>query len=930
MNKVRLPAGICGSWIWLKDHVRRDSFLLFRKEFNKDFSEEDVELWISANTAYQLFINARLVGFGPSGHSRADSCYIDQHSVGFFLEPGRNVIAVKAFYGTSCAGDHDDRPPGFWCQMSAGSTHILCSDETWQVMAADFFSGRRPVIAPGEGMTQAFQSENCPMNWASISLKADSLWKTPDLITPLEKFPLRPELFPMPPPAISPENPDFIPVGHGRISGFPNWTGVRFRSALSPYGRDTYAAIGYIFSETAASVGVRLFSDDQFKLFCGTALVAQAAFENGSCVRTFQISPGWNRLLLFQAPCASSMGFMMIFSGEGAEKIKVRQDMLDSAEEGWCVAGPLRLSMEEATPSLRTDRLRVDFCRCFINDVPCPEALIGSSVFQPSDDTPNCTVLRNGEYGIWKLPRVSYGFLKLSLDSGIGDVIDVAVGTTRTPCGFVGSNGRRTVGTLTGRGGRLTWVGFIPGDCLYTGIFIRSARGPVNVVSIEFKELSREIYREAAFRCSDDLLNRFWDTGYQTLRRSISMVPTADARISQDVFLVDAFLEAASASRLLGDNIYSASRLRQFLDSQLENGDIPAITHGRRRQPQLHHMLFLPRWIMHNYSFSESVVELERSLPALDFAREFFESMIDPVYGMLVFPGAWHNTSSRLSTLDFNSGKVSSCLNALFCRFLLSASDVYRISSNRKSDVVHCMRLAESIADEIRKRCRDPKTGLFYSWADDESSDKSFDCFTNFCTLYGGVMSPGDFENFFYEFFNYDPPFDKFGSLTPYSSILFTELLFACGQRRWVYRYMRDYWEKRLAGDSAGWLDRSGADICKTAFSNGEVISPNVFLIREILGIRKGENGQSTLFFHPGMDFVENAEGSVPMSNGRLLVRWRRTADNGLDVFLDANVPVTIMPELSAARLKKTSFELSEQVTLLRPPDDFEDDIVLP
>ena len=930
MNKVRLPAEIRGSWIWLKDYVGKDTFLLFRREFNKDFSNEDVQLWISANTAYQLFINDRLIGFGPSGHSRADSCYIDQHSVGFFLEPGRNVVAVKAYYNTSCAGGHDDRPPGFWCQMAAGNDPVLCSDETWQVMAADFFSGKRPVIAPGEGMTQVFRSENCPMNWAAVTLKADSFWKAPDLITPLEKFPLRPELFPLPPPAISPENPDFVPVEHGGISGFPNWTGVQFRSALSPRGQDTYAAMGYIFSECAATVGAYLFSDDQFKLFCGTSLTAQAAFENGSGARMLQLSPGWNRLLLFQTPGVSSMGFMMIFSGEGAERIKVRQDMLDSAEEGWCIAGPLRLSMEEATPSLQADRLRLDFSRCLLADAPCPEALIARSVFQPSGNAENCAVLRNGQYGIWKLPRVSYGFLKICIESGIGDVIDISVGTKRIGNGFVGTSGRRTVGTLTGRGGRLTWFGFVPCDCLYAGVFIRSARGPVSIVSIEFKELSREIYREAAFRCSDDLLNRFWDTGYQTLRRSVSMVPTADSQISQDVFLFDAFIEAVSASHLLGDSVYSAARLRQFLETQLENGDIPAITHGRRRQPQLHHMLFLPRWILHNYSFSGSIVELERSLPALDFAREFFESMIDPKYGMLVFPGAWYNTSSRLSTLDFNAGKVSSCLNALFCRFLLSASDVYRISSNRKSDVFHCIRLAESIAEEIRKRCKDPETGLFYSWADEKSADKNFDCFTNFCTLYGGVMAPEDFENFFYSFFNYDPPFDKFGSMTPYSSVLFTELLFACGQRQWIYRYMRDYWRKRLADDCAGWLEPDGTDICKTAFARGEVISPNMFLVREILGIRQGENGQSTLFFHPGMDFVDSAEGSIPMNNGRLLVRWRRTEDGGLDVVLDANVPVTIMPELGAARLKKTSFELSEKVTLLKPPDDFEDDIALP
>ena len=107
MNKVRLPAGICGSWIWLKDHVSKDSFLLFRREFNKDFSEEDVGLWISANTAYQLFINDRLVGFGPSGHSRADSCYID-HAGGelFDAATGKTYYSKEKFLNFRTVNDN--------------------------------------------------------------------------------------------------------------------------------------------------------------------------------------------------------------------------------------------------------------------------------------------------------------------------------------------------------------------------------------------------------------------------------------------------------------------------------------------------------------------------------------------------------------------------------------------------------------------------------------------------------------------------------------------------------------------------------------------------------------------------------------------------------------------------------------------------------
>ena len=353
------------------------------------------------------------------------------------------------------------------------------------------------------------------------------------------------------------------------------------------------------------------------------------------------------------------------------------------------------------------------------------------------------------------------------------------------------------------------------------------------------------------------------------------------------------------------------------------------MTHSDRRQFQLQHILFLPQWIMHNYNFSGSLVELERALPVLDFVRDFFETMLDPELGLLCFPDDWHKKDARLSPIDFSEGKIASCLSSLFCRFLLSASDVYRVAGNKSGELTHCIRLAEKTAANIRKYCKDPESGLFVKWADKDKKSGEFDFFSNFCAMYGGIMAPEDFETFFFSFFNYDPPFEKKADMTPYAAFLFSEMMFSCGQRHWIFRYMVDYWKHRLAPDDSGWLVPGTDSLRKTVFQNGAVISPNVFLIKEVLGIRRGENGQQILFFHPGADCVKSAEGSVPMSNGRLLVKWQKTDDGGLDVTLDSNVPVTIMPELGKENLRKTAFELSELVTLLQPPEDFEDDILL-
>ena len=927
MSKVRLPAGICGDWIWLKDHAVRDSFLLFRKEFSADFSDNDVDLWISANTAYQLFINGRLVGFGPAGHHSTAGCYIDQHSIGFFLEPGRNVIAVKALYNTSCSGDVDRRPPGLWCQMTAGEKLVLCTGDDWDVIPADFCSGRRPQTAPGEGLTNLFHSELCPAGWSSVDVTKGTVWRKPDMIVALENFPLRPELYPMPAPVIAAENPVFKLFSLGKVTAVPAWTAVQFDVDRAGDG-ETFSAAGYVFSEKTENVRILLYSDDPFKLYCNNQPVADLLRANGENHFVLQFVPGWNRLLLVQTPASFSMGFMMVFPDRTQEDdLVVRQDTIDSAAPGWCVAGPLRLTMNEATPSLRFDRLQVSTYDCRISSIPCMEALLDHSKMETNGGGDDLKPMKTGEFRVWKLPAAAYGFVRVSVEAGLGDIVDISVASG---CGIKnalpGISGQRSTGSMVCRRGTSSYLLFMPENCLYASVFIRSASGSVKIVSVEFYEFTREFFREAEFRCADDTLNRIWNAGKLTMKRNASFVPLADSRVSQDVFLFDAYADAVNASTLIGDGVYIAAKLRQFLDFQLENGDIPAITHGRRRQSQLHHMLFLPRWIMHNYSFSGSIVELERSLPALDFVRDFFESMIDPDYGLLVFPADWHKADSRLSRVDFRNGRISSCLNSLFCRFLLSASDVYRVSGSRSGEAGHCLVMAEKIAKQVRKFCKDPETGLFYSWADKDRKDSSFDCFCNFCAMYGGIMDPDDFETFFFRFFNYDPPFDKFDSMTPYSSFLFTEMMFACGQRRWIYRYLKDYWSKRLTADDSGWISENTGTVNGNQFSNGMVISPNVFLVKEILGLRSGDSGQNTMFFYPGVDFVDSAEGIVPLNNGRIFVKWTRTEDGGLEVVLDSNIPVAIMPEMSGDRLKRTSFQVSDQVTLLKPPADFDDD----
>ena len=112
MTETKMPTRIQGEWIWKNSLLNHpDSFLLMRKEFVCSTVNLDTTLWISANCAYQLFINGRFVGFGPRAHQNCGVSYVDMHEVTYYLESGINVIAALVYYNAD-QGGHNKHSPG--------------------------------------------------------------------------------------------------------------------------------------------------------------------------------------------------------------------------------------------------------------------------------------------------------------------------------------------------------------------------------------------------------------------------------------------------------------------------------------------------------------------------------------------------------------------------------------------------------------------------------------------------------------------------------------------------------------------------------------------------------------------------------------------------------------------------------------------------
>jgi hypothetical protein len=152
------------------------------------------------------------------------------------------------------------------------------------------------------------------------------------------------------------------------------------------------------------------------------------------------------------------------------------------------------------------------------------------------------------------------------------------------------------------------------------------------------------------------------------------------------------------------------------------------------------------------------------------------------------------------------------------------------------------------------------------------------------------------------------------------------EMRFALGQREWAFRHFRKYWGDRMDFENGLWRDPVTGVVHSTAFCGGASFAPNVFLIREIVGVRIAEPGHSVIYFNPAYTLVDRAEAAIPTAQGRIHISWERQKGGELEVNIYSSHPLKVLPEIPAELLKRSMFRLSENVLLVKAGSEKENE----
>ena len=948
MTSTKLPTEMRGEWIWDAGSVDAvESYVFLRREFALNETPSVGELWITANTMYHLYVNGRYFCRGPAP-SPADKHYVSYFDIGFLLEIGRNVIAVIAHNTSVSRHSRCRAESGFWCQLNVDGSPFIWTDVSWQVRPGSCFLPNQPRSSASSSFVETLDYRQYPHGWTEVGYEKED-WRDVDfrrsIEAEIETFVAAPDFDPFT------ENVLFDKVVvQGMLASTKatvNLTFTRvFKDARGVYAGETYVRA----KEDRDDIEFKLFCDDPYCFIVNEEVIkmqgvgeavnwADSAWDTPRCYLQSQITEvggaltlreGWNHIIFVQQVEPGSNGATFVFSDLNADTIKFVRSMDSFSLPGWNVYGPL-------PGALATMRAPLHFGGFksvpYFNFDPCDIAghfqTYTADVIS-TDETPSCDItLEQDQYVVLEAHRYVRGAPEMTFSGAAGDIIDVFFGDYITD-NVVNPHdeGYRRVYTVVLDDITIQWSGFATHGMKYVMLHVRKAVGEVLIESIGIRKLTFSFKNPGGFNCSDELLNKIWLNGAYTLEVTYDYAFMNSSAQLESQLLSDAMIQSVSAFFLMGNYGLSEKALREFSWSQFPTGEIPAATLSDFFVRWHDHALLWPVWLQKHIIYSGNTDIAHELSPSLEKLLSFFESMADKERFVLG-NGEADDSNDYLIDYDSNLDRrgISTSLNALYCHCLLQSEWIFSLI-DQKDKAKICHERAAIVAEAIRELTWDEERSLFAdSWYDGKPSE-SFSLQTNILAIYAGLAKPEQHDLIFKNSLLEDAPYLKLnvevGNDTPYFKFFLLDTAFICEKREWALDFMRYYWGKMVQEGAQTWWERFSPepefdlrDAGAQCFGYG--ISPNYFLIREVVGIRPVQPGALQVYFNPMLTAAEWVQAQIPTVHGQIRVGWSFEDTDHLEIVIDADYPLEIIPKLSPQFATNATFHVSDVVSVLEP-----------
>jgi len=912
MSNTTLPEVITAKWIWKKSLLgREDSFLFARKNFSLDQSGVAADFWISASQSYQLFVNGRFIGVGPSP-APSGCVYADYYDLTFYLNNGMNVISVLVHHTNVETYSRSARAPGLWCQLNLDGTPTICSGTDWKVMAGDCYHHPRPRRGKNLDFVELCDLQHYPRGWR-VDGYYDFGWDFCDYAAKVGDFSLKLMANPLEAPELEELNGDWSLVAQGQHDPSAMLTQIHFADFTVVPG--VYAARSYLKVDAECLQEIRLYCDDTCRVLLNGIQVCCHELDPDFNYSAFTVTlkAGWNELLVYQKAAFASMGAMLSFSGVARGNFEFFTHTGKDAEKGWVVFGPFRKNIYELAASLDPELPPLGQSpteKSIINDA---QAYLDGSVMKVTKTEfgdEHQISLDRYEFAVFDLGLLQYGFPGISIEGNAGDIVDISYGETLNELKIPRNQDHtRSVDTLILRTGENKWMKFESACCRYIMVSTRRCNASITINGLWIVHYARNFRKNSHFRSSDPEINQIWE-----ISRYLSLISAKNHFIGtpfyrRTQYLGDACIQSRNSFYISNDYTLSQKALREYAQAQFEDGSIPRTISGIAEPNYIDQMMMFPLWVQDYFRYSSNKDFLDRLLPHIERLISYLDGLANPETGLLEDFEMWRNIEFFRHENEIDKHGMVTALNALYCRALFATADLYLHTKN-KLRTTELQDKAGKIARAVRKLTYNPEFQCFSDSFHDGQRSESYSIYTNIMALYSGIARPEDAEAIFVRFFSDSAWAEKLtlGKIGILFRLFLLDTLFAYGQSRLACEYMR-FCHREFARDKN----------MTPGLALDRTLPTTSYLVQEIAGIRIATPGFATVYFCPATHLVSSVKMALPTAHGRIKVDWKIDEQGNFEARIDANYPLNIVPQLPPELEDKTTLLLGKQVIVLDP-----------
>ncbi|MCF7853687.1 MAG: hypothetical protein K9N51_02730 [Candidatus Pacebacteria bacterium] len=946
MAPNRLPVDLRGSWIWEergRGHI--ESYVLFRRNFMLDEIPSSADLWFAARSFCHVYVNGTHLCYGLAT-CPVDGSYVWYLDIAYLLGTGVNTIAILGYNTKVARTSCRCQPSGLWCQLDVDDAPVVWTDPSWKLVSAAAYAPCRPRRSQASGFTEKVDLRRLPEGWTEREFSAED-WSSPDYCVPVSEAHWN--LLPFPAPEIRVGSVPFNRLAAaGSFEKRLFSTNVSFEKLVAQQGGGVYAAETYIHASEAEKVEFELYTDNPYRLYVNDALVKEQGvrrvevgesfhachspgFRQGAIVAPegkLEFREGWNRVVLFQELEPGSTGATLLFPEIDGQTVHLQREPDKDSMPGWLIAGRLRTPLANVLGNLDLSRTISQQNYIPVDDTPVDEgAELMAYTFAAEEGSEwqagEPLTLRQGEYAILALESCKFGCPMFTVSGSDGDILDIASGTEVENGQLLPwDNRQENVDTIVLAENEREWMACAPRGIRFMMLVARSVNGTVTITEPRVKIREFQFEHPGSFESADQTLNTIWRIGRRTLEATVQEAFIDSPCKEETQYIADAMIQSWASYHTFGNFGLAAKSLEEFSMAQFETGEMPAACPSDIYFNIPDYAMLWTVWLQRHYMYTGDSHLLERLLPNVRSLFSYFAHVTLPGQAVL---GDLENRANGYCFLDHSNldrrGIVTG-LNALYCRALLNGAFLLQ-EGGEAEEAAELRARGDRVAVEMRRLAWDADKGLFADgWHNGPS--ESHTLITNVLAVYGGIARTEDYGRIMDAIFLDGPPFvrDPEAILdNPYFKYFILETAFALGRRQWALDYLRWYWSSMVERGAQTWWEihnpienTESAVIHNTC--NGYGTSPNGFLISELAGIRPAKPGFTTAYFNPLVGDVRSVKAKVPTPYGQIMVEWEQKEGGQLEVVIDANYPLSVIPELEPGISESATIHVSDEVTI--------------